>query len=288
MTMRLLEIRRFPVKSMLGETPLEVLVEASGVVGDRAHAIVDVETGKVASAKRPRLWGSLLGFSACYIDRPGAGEPLGITLPDGTALHNEQPDFDERLSGAIGKQVQLTAAPELDADYEDEWLDIEGMAPQEFIQSTQTSTSEDGNPVSTLPVGMMAPGTFQDVAPVTVMTTASLRRMAELQPGSRWDPRRFRPNLLLDVEGTGFIENEWIGRQLSVGEVVFSVVAPIPRCVMTTLPQEDLSADRGILRTVARYNRVDVAGTGIFACLGAYALVLKPGRVAVGDEIEVL
>jgi uncharacterized protein len=286
--MGLLEIRRFPVKSMLGETPLEALIETSGVVGDRAHAIVDVETGKVASAKRPRLWGRLLGFSARYIDHPGAAEPLSITLPDETVLHSQQPEFDERLSGAIGRPVELMAAPEPDADYQDEWLDIEGMAPQEFIQSTQTSTSEDGNPVSTLPVGMLAPGTFQDVAPVTVMTTASLRRTAELQPGSRWDPRRFRPNLLLDVEGTGFIENDWVGRQLRVGEVVFSVAAPIPRCVMTTLPQEDLSADRDILRTVVRHNRVDVAGTGVFACLGAYALVLEPGRVAVGDEIEVL
>jgi uncharacterized protein YcbX len=286
--MRLIEIRRFPVKSMLGETPRGARVETSGVVGDRAHALVDIETGKVASAKRPRLWGSLLEFSAYYNDHPGAGEPLVIALPDGTALHSEQPDFDERLSGAIGRQVKLVAAPEQGAGYEDEWLDIEGMAPQEFIQATQTSTSEDGNPVSTLPVGMMAPGTFQDVAPVTIMTTAALRRAGELQPGSQWDPRRFRPNLLLEVEGTGFIENEWVGRQLRVGEVVFSVAAPIPRCVMTTLPQEDLSADREILRTVARHNRVDVAGTGVFACLGAYAGILDAGRVAVGDEIEVL
>jgi uncharacterized protein YcbX len=286
--MRLVEIRRFPVKSMLGETPRAAQVEASGVVGDRAHALVDLETGKVASAKLPRVWASLLTFSARYIDRPGTGEPLAITLPDGTVLHSERPDLDERLSGAIGRRVKLTGAPDLNHGYEDEWPDIEGMAPQDFIQSTQTSTSEDGNPVSTLSVGIMAPGTFQDVAPVTIMTTAALRRTAELQPGSRWDPRRFRPNLLLDVEGTGFVENEWVGRQLRVGQVVFSVAAPIPRCVMTTLPQEDLIADREILRTVARHNRVDVAGTGVFACLGAYAGVLEPGHLSVGDNIQVL
>jgi len=286
--MRLVEIRRFPVKSMLGETPREAQIEASGLVGDRAHALVDIENGRVASAKLPRVWSNLLTFSASYIEQPGAGKPLAITLPDGTVLHSEEPDLDERLSGAIGRQGTLTGAPEPDDGYEDEWPDIEGMAPQDFIQATQTSTSEDGNPVSTLPVGMMAPGTFQDVAPVTIMTTATLRRAAELQPGSRWDPRRFGPNLLLDVEGTGFVENEWVGRQLHVGQVVFSVAAPIPRCVMTTLPQEDLSADREILRTVARHNRVDVAGTGVFACLGAYAGVIEPGHLAVGDNIEVL
>lgn len=286
--MHLVEIRRFPVKSMLGETPREVDVEAIGVVGDRAHALVDTETGKVASAKRPKLWGDLLRFSAGYINQPGAGEPLSITLPDDTVVRSEEPDFDDRLSSAIGRRVKLIAAPEPDAGYEDEWLDIEGIAPQDFIESTQTSTSEDGNPVSTLSVGIMAPGTFQDLAPVTVMTTAALRRAEELQPGSRWDPRRFRPNLLLDVEGTGFIENEWVGRQLRIGQVVLSIAAPIPRCVMTTLPQEDLGADREILRTVARHNRVDVAGSGLFACLGAYAGIVEPGHLAVGDNVEVL
>jgi len=286
--MRVLEIRRFPVKSMLGETPGEVDVEASGVVGDRAHALMDIETGMVASAKRPRLWGNLLRFAACYTDRPGAGEPLAIKLPDDTVVRSQSVDFDERLSSAIGRQVKLMAAPAPDAGYEDEWPDIEGIAPQEFIQSTQTSTSEDGNPVSTLSVGIMAPGTFQDLAPVTIMTTAALRTAAELQPGSRWDPRRFRPNLLLDVDGMGFIENEWVGRQMRVGQVVLSIAAPIPRCVMTTLPQEDLSADREILRTVARHNRVDVGGSGMFACLGAYAAIFEPGHVAVGDNVEVL
>jgi uncharacterized protein YcbX len=46
---------RFPVKSMLGEQLDEVDVEAGGVVGDRAFAVVDVESGKVASAKHPKV-----------------------------------------------------------------------------------------------------------------------------------------------------------------------------------------------------------------------------------------
>ena len=52
---------RFPVKSMRGETPEAVEVSEGGIVGDRAYAIRDKETGKVASAKHPKLWPNLFG-----------------------------------------------------------------------------------------------------------------------------------------------------------------------------------------------------------------------------------
>jgi len=285
---RVVEVRRFPVKSMLGEMPREVTVGESGVAGDRAHAVVDQETGKVASAKMPRRWGRLLAFSARYLDRPEAGAPVEVRFPDGAALRSDAPDFDARLSTAVGRTVRMMAAPEPDAGYEDEWPDVEGIAPQDFIESTNTSTSDDGLAVSTLPVGLMAPGTFQDLAPITILTTAALREVERLTPESRWDARRFRSNFLIETDGTGFIENDWVGRQLRIGEVVLQVPAPIPRCVMTTLPQEDLPADREILKTVARHNRVDAAGMGRFACLGAYGAVMQGGRVSIGDDVELL
>ncbi len=169
------------------------------------------------------------------------------------------------------------------ASYEDEWPAIEGLAPEGFIDSTRTSTSQDGLAVSTLPVGMMAPGTFQDVAPVTILTTASLRAAHQLHASGDWDPRRFRSNLLLDVPGEGFVENDWDGRRLTVGEAVLEVMTPTPRCVMTTLAQEELPVDRAVLRTVATDNRVELSGFGRFACLGAYASVVTPGLVAVSD-----
>jgi uncharacterized protein YcbX len=93
---------------------------------------------------------------------------------------------------------------------------------------------------------------------------------------------------LIDADGDEFIENDWAGRQIRIGDVVLQGSFPIPRCVMTTLPQEDLPADRDILRAVARHNRVEVAGLGRFACLGAYAVVVEGGRVAAGDPVELL
>ena len=56
-----------------------------------------------------------------------------------------------------------------------------------------------------------------DAAPVHVVTTASLAPLAVAQPDGRFDPRRFRPNVVLDTGGTGFVENDWVSTSLRVG-----------------------------------------------------------------------
>ena len=70
------EIRRYPVKSMLGEAPDALALTASGVAGDRAWAVLDMATGKVASAKHAKLWRGLL---ACTVRTHG--EEVGIAGP---------------------------------------------------------------------------------------------------------------------------------------------------------------------------------------------------------------
>jgi uncharacterized protein len=275
----------FPVKSMQGESPVEVRVEASGVVGDRTHGLFDVASGKVASAKDPRAWGQLLGFRAVWSGAPGPEGEIVFTLPDGTPASSRDPDIDDRLSQATGRPVRLIGTPPPEPAYDYVW-DVDGIAPEELVTTTSTGTNEDGRPVSTLPFGMGAPGTFQDLAPMTIMTTASLAAMAARYPEGDWSVARFRPNLLLDVEGDEFVENSWVGRQLSAGGVVLEVTSLSPRCVMTTLAQPGLPRDRGILQAVARHNRQPFAAFGDFACLGAYANVVTPGRVAVGDPVS--
>ena len=166
--------------------------------------------------------------------------------------------------------------------------DVDDIAPADVVTGTQTGTTEEGRPVSTMPMGMMAPGTFQDVAPVTILTTAALAAMAAEYPDGSWAPARFRSNLLLDVDGAEVVENDWQGHRLGVGDVVLEVTTVAPRCVMTTLPQLGLPRDRGILQAVARRNRIEFGGFGLWACLGAYANVVTPGEIAVGDPVRVL
>lgn len=271
---------------MQGETPSEVVVDATGVAGDRAYALVDGETGAVASAKDPRQWAALLGFSARFIAEPGRGQPVIITLPGGVTAASTDPDIDWRLSSAAGRTVTLSGAPASGASYDEVWPDIDGLAPAEFVASLQTGRTSAGEAVTALSVGMLAPGTFQDVAPVTILTTASLRAGRRLYPAGDWDPQRFRMTILIDAEGDYFIENDWLGRTLTIGTVRISVFAPTPRCVMVTLAQPHLGADREVLTTVARHNRAEVPGAGRFACLGAYASVEKGGTIRVGDHVE--
>ena len=277
--MHLAAIGRFPVKSMGGEAPTTAELGPAGIVGDRAYAVVDRATGKVASAKRPAHWAVLMGLRATT----AADGAVHITLPDGSTVAAGDPAAATRLGKALGREVELAAEPAAGQVYEDEWPDVEGMAPEEFVASTRVATSEAGLAVSDLAVGMFAPGTFQDVAPVTIMTTASLAAAAALHPDGDWDVRRFRPNLLIDTGDAGFVEDGWAGRRLQVGETVIEVLAATPRCVMPTLAVDELPADRRVLQVLAKGHRVDG-----WASLGAYATVVTPGPLRVGDDVTLV
>jgi len=85
-----------------------------------------------------------------------------------------------------------------------------------------------------------------------------------------------------------FVENAWVGNTLAIGEELrLNVIAPCPRCVMTTLPQGDLPGDSGILRTAARHNVVNISGIDqAMPSVGVYAVVLKAGRIRRGDRVR--
>ncbi|MCH7606399.1 MAG: MOSC domain-containing protein [Chloroflexi bacterium] len=257
---------RYPVKSMMGEELNSTEVTEHGLLGDRVYGLVDVSTGKVASAKNPRKWAKLFEFRATFIEppRPGASlPPVRIVLPDGTISTSEQPNLNEILADALGQQVSFaTTAPEAPS-LEEYWPDIEGLALRETV------TDED-----------MPPGTFFDLAAVHLLTTATIDRLRELYPQGRFEVRRFRPNIVVEPASGGkdFVENAWHGGILAIGEEVrLNVTGPCPRCVMTTQPQGDLPYDPGILRAAAQHNQ---------ATVGIYASVLRGGTIRRGDPVR--
>ena len=102
-------------------------------------------------------------------------------------------------------------------------------------------------------------------------------RLRELYPQGRFEPRRFRPNIVVATAGSDFVENDWIGRTVEIGDTVrLAITEPCPRCVMITLPQGDLPKDSGILRTAAQHNGVNV---------GVYASVVSGGTIRRGDAV---
>src|SRR5439155_2278339 len=101
---------RFPVKSMLGEELDAADLGEGGIVGDRAYAIRDRDTGKVASAKHPKLWPDLLKCRAAFVEPPRLGAeppPARIELADGSSVLSDAADIDDVLSRLLGRGVEV-------------------------------------------------------------------------------------------------------------------------------------------------------------------------------------
>ncbi len=256
---------RYPVKSMMGEELNGSSVTERGLAGDRAYALIDVETGKVVSAKNPRKWGNLFEFRAAFVEPPTDTQALPtarITFPDGTNATTNEEDIDERLSAVVGRPVRLASSVPDDPRIEGYWPDYEWLA------------SPDRGFEVKLP-----PGTFFDCGVIHLVTTSTLDRLGSFRPQSRFDVARFRPNLVIQMTETvdAFVENDWVGRTLAIGdEVRFQVNEPCARCVMTTLPQGDLPKDPNVLRTIVQHNQGNV---------GVLAAVVHGGRVVRGDAV---
>jgi uncharacterized protein YcbX len=283
---------RFPVKSMLGESVDAVEVTAGGVVGDRAYALVDPETGKVVSAKNPKLWPAMFQCRATFVETPVAGKevpPVLITFPDGTWVTTDSPGAGATLARFLGRRVTLARAAPEDFTIDHYHPDVEGLDPQGHRDVTTESKLGSAFFVEAGLPSAVPPGSFFDLFPFSVLTTSTLAELTRLCPGTRFDARRFRMNVIVRTGGGGFVENDWIGRGLRIGqEVKVAVLLPDPRCVMTTLGQEDLPKDNEVLRTLARHNRLDVAGAGRYPCAGAYAVVTAAGTIERGDPVSLV
>jgi uncharacterized protein YcbX len=274
---------------MLGEQPDLVDVGEHGIVGDRAYALIDSETGKVVSAKNPRQWPQMFNCRAEFVEPPKAGQPLPpvrITLADDTTVASDEAEVDARLSAFFGRAVVLAAAAPEDFTIDEYRPDLEGVGsghtPDTVTdQKLGAAFFADAGMPSAVPVG-----SFMDLFPVSVLTTSTVNHLNEIKPDSRFDARRFRMNVVVDTSETGFVENGWLGHQLQFGDgAALVAMIPDPRCVMTTLAQEDLPKDNGILQTLARHNRLEVAGAGLFPCAGVYAVVGTPGIIRTGDAV---
>jgi len=258
---------RYPVKSMLGEELNASTLEKRGIVGDRVYAIIDPDTGKVASAKNPKKWPQMFDCRAAFVEPPQSGgefPAVQVTLPDGRITRTDDDGFNDAISAMLGRAGQLQISVPDKPVLEEYWPDIEGLDLRDEV------TDED-----------LPEGTFFDVATVHVLTTATLDRLRELYPAGRFEVRRFRPNIVIRTptgEGS-FIENGWVDHTLVIGdEVRLKITKDCGRCVMTTLAQADLPKDPGILRAAAQHNHAHV---------GIYAEVEQGGRIRRGDEVRV-
>ena len=279
-------LHRYPIKSMMGEELEEAQVTARGIVGDRGYALVDTATGKVVSAKNPRKWARMFECEAAYVEDPVEGQPLPsvrVKLPTGETVTSDGPGFAATLSKFFGREVTLKSTLESMAIIDHFWFDYQNPLGRPI-------ESPEGDSLTTVPIGFGAPGTFFDYTPIHLLTTSTLEQLKTIYPDGEWEVRRFRPNIVVEAKSgqEGFVEDGWIGRELTAGEVSLKVIDTMVRCVMTTLPQGDLPNDPKILRTLADHHRVLMPAVGReLPAVGVAVTVSDGGRLSRNDVVTV-
>jgi uncharacterized protein YcbX len=263
-------LRRYPVKSMLGEDLPAGDVTMAGLAGDRVLGLVHRQTGKVASAKNPRAWRRLLTLRAA-----SRGAAVTITFPGGTVVTGAGPGTDAALSEFLGQPVTLATVPPPDAT-------LDRAVPEEVLRDgVHAPVSVEVSHIG----GASTGDNFVDFAPLHLLTTSTLDRIAALSPRGTVELERYRPNIVIRTGTPGFTENDWAGRDLRIGpDLVIRVIARTPRCAIPTLEHGDLPRDSDALRVPAAHNRISaMAGFAPQPCAGVYAQVLRPGRIRIGD-----
>ena len=265
---------RYPIKSMLGEQLDQTEIAEWGIPGDRGWAVRDEKRGGIRGGKKiPQL----MTLAATSTE---AG-PM-ISAPDGEAMPANALEINEWLSIKLdhpGSLWPLLPADQLDHyrrgapdtdDFEEELRTVFGRLPGEPIPDL-TAFAE-------LLEFESPPGTYFDAFPLMLLTQQSLDTMNQLAPESHFDLRRFRPNVLIDCQGSAdaFPEQAWIGKTMTLGGVTLKIESTCPRCSMTTHGFSDLPRDTQIMREMVAHSEGN---------LGVYATIVHSGIVTAGDEV---
>ncbi|OHV67364.1 molybdenum cofactor sulfurase [Mesorhizobium sp. LCM 4577] len=242
------QLWRYPASSLAGERLDAISVEQKTVYGDRLFGLVDAD-GEIARPDREARWHKVPLIRTRLTEAPLSKEwPLEVAVPGGGWLPAPDPESDRAVSAFLGFEASIRP------------FGAQNAAPGYVGPLTEARYAK---------------------APIHLLTTASLARLKALHPEGTPDPRRFRPNIVVDmapVEGS-FPETEWIGRKLAVGDLELTVSEPCRRCGFTIIAQDGFDADPGILRNLVRHNTHN---------LGVYCTVDRPARVGIGAPMRLM
>ncbi len=245
-----------PVKSMALSHPEEVELGDVGVAEDRLFYLVD-DDGRLFTGDR---FGPLLTIRPSYDpDR----EHLAFTFPDGSVAEGDAAVFDEGLiTDFYGRPVRAHVVP-------GPW--------------TQPLSRFVGAPVRLARCDQ--PGEGTDVYHMTIVSSASVAELAA-RGGHRGDLDAGRFRMTFELDGCGAHEEDtWAGRRVRVGKALLRIYGQVPRCVVTTQSPETGLKDFEALKTIVSYRPLMSDEKGI--PFGMYAETERPGRVRVGDHVEV-
>ena len=251
MSVRITEIATAPVKGFALEFRDEVHIGERGVVETRRFFLVD--------GGGNRLRSSLTAWPVVVSGRYDAErDELAMTFPDGREVRASAAANGATLHCQVSRgelEVGVVDGP---------W--------------TEPLSELAGHPVRLVRPQLVGAAQTE---PVTVVSQASLDRLGE-EAGREIDSRRFR--MLFTVDGCrAHEEDEWKGRTARAGEALLRFGGPVDRCAVTTRDPDTGVTDLDTLRLIKSYRGTSRAGTIDF---GVYAQVVEPGRVRVGDRIE--
>lgn len=231
---------RYPASSLGGELLTTMAVHTGGAEGDRLYGLVDAATGEIARPDANQKWHGVPRIAA----RLAGDGALEIRTPGGGWLAAPGEEADRAASAFLGFEASIR--PFQDA-----------------------GAAGDGTPFSPR----------YEKAPIHLVTMASLAELKAEHPEGDPDPRRFRPNIVVDMQPVAgrFPETEWIGRKIAIGELELTVTDPCRRCGFTIIAQDGFDNDPNILRTLVRKNAHN---------LGVYCAVTRPGTVRTGDAMR--
>jgi len=290
---KVVEVWRYPVKSMGGEAVAQALVDAGGLAGDRHWAVIDGDAREIRSAKR---WPELLGYVARYVGGrtpatdayAAAVVPVEIVAPDGRTLHSAAADRDAELSAWLQRVVRLSPrAPAHDRDHYRlaRARTPESTAAEMDLQAGETppdfSLMSDAAAVIMQDLADCAtpPGSYVDAFPLHLLSRNALAWLGA-RSGLDTDARRFRPNLLIDIDGAGAEpgEDAWIGWHLAIGEARLRIDSRTVRCAMPgrAQPRFGLAEQPTLARALVEHGRRQ---------LGVNVIVEQAGVIRAGDPV---
>ncbi|MFF3326846.1 MOSC domain-containing protein [Streptomyces sp. NPDC002889] len=261
-----------PVKSLAGSAPGEAVVEPWGLAGDRRWALVDASATVVTQRRHPLL------AMACAEPLPDGG--IRLTAPGRDPLTVDVPEpRGTMIMDIFGDKVEAVAA----GGPVDAWFSAYLGTEVRLVHLDDPAVRRPMDPVYGRDGQTVH---FGDSSPLLLTTLTSLDALNSLiAQGDHADEgplpmTRFRPNAV--VAGTApWAEDGW--RRIAIGEVVFRVIKPCGRCVITTTDQRTAERGKEPLRTLARHRRI-----GDRLAFGQYLIPERTGRIRRGDAVTVL
>ncbi|OAN75750.1 hypothetical protein A8B82_02135 [Sulfitobacter sp. EhC04] len=225
---------------------------------------------------------STLGGEHCDSLQLAQGGPVGDRthgLFDAETGENAYPVRDPRWNRAPEISARISnGTPQASCDGK-VWLDVESAPAREMLSSHFGRGVEARRYGALSADGIVAEARYS-MAPVHLISRQALAQLSRVLPQSDIDPRRFRPNIVVDLPSApeGIPEYNLLGQKFRIGNVILRGVSHCGRCGFTTLAQGELPADPDVLRTlVDRFQRN----------LGIYCVVETEGTLQVGQRLEI-